>query len=156
MSVIVTCHNLHVCVLYVYTHIFFWFIIRTISVWQWKNSTSWFFMQCWRLLQNYSFEIRTLSKIINIYCKNNILYWSLFTSDKKVDNDSLVCYCRFDTVFYFHLLNIDIKMFLSIPANIVNWLGKLIFWYQEFKLISWYHISWYFLMSENKRKWRIF
>ena len=34
-----------------------------------------FLMKIYRLLQNYTFEICTLHKIMNIYCKYNIFYW---------------------------------------------------------------------------------
>ena len=64
-----------------------------------------FFIKMYRFLQTYTFEICTLTKIMNICCKYNIFTGRLLFTRKGNQLISyprtLVCYCRFDTVFIF-------------------------------------------------------
>ena len=75
----------------------------------------------YKLLQNYTFEICTLSNIMNICCKYNIFllvvpYLQALetkTRDFVPTYSTLVCYCRFDTVIIFFVNLHKNKMFLK-------------------------------------------
>ena len=87
-----------------------------------------FLIEMHGLLQNYTFEICTLSKIMNICCKTG---WSLFTSDKKEDTWFRTHLHWFATVvltwfLFSSLIYINIKCLKSIPPNIVSCVGKTI------------------------------
>ena len=64
-----------------------------------------FLIKMYRFLQTYTFEICTLTKIMNICCKYNIFTGrSLFTrkGNQLISYPrTLVCYCGFDMVFIF-------------------------------------------------------
>ena len=88
-----------------------------------------------RLLQKDTFETCqcTLSKITNICCKYNIflLVGIYLQAKEKYTRDSfprtLVCYCRFNTVFIFIVnLNRYQNVLKRIPANIVSLFRKTI------------------------------
>ena len=79
-----------------------------------------FLLKMYRLLQNYTFEICTLSKIMNICCKYKIFTGrSLFTSDRKVDMwfrthvrwFAIVVLTRFS---FSSLIYMNINMFLKV------------------------------------------
>ena len=61
-------------------------LIYSVKIWPPDFLCNEFFVKMYRFLQNYTFEICTLYKIMNIFCKYNIFTCrSLFTSNRKVD-----------------------------------------------------------------------
>ena len=84
-----------------------------------------FLIKMYGFLQNYTFKICTLSKIMNICWKYNIFYWynvGVYLQDTWFRTHIHWFVTVFWHVFHVHCLYQNV--FKSMPANIVSWLRK--------------------------------